>query len=45
MWDLPEPKMEPVSPALAGEFFTIDPRGTPLQLHVIKLRSKGASIK
>ena len=27
--DLPEPGMEPVSPALAGRFFTTEPPGTP----------------
>ena len=25
MWDLPRPGIEPVSPALAGRFFTIEP--------------------
>jgi len=24
MWDLPHPGMEPVSPALAGGFFTVE---------------------
>ena len=28
-WDLPDPKIEPVSPALAGGFFTTDPPGKP----------------
>ena len=28
-WDLPAPKIEPVSPALAGGFFTTDPPGKP----------------
>ena len=27
MWDLPGPGIEPVSPALAGGFFTIEPPG------------------
>ena len=27
MWDLSDPGMEPVSPALAGEFFTTEPPG------------------
>ena len=27
--DLPDPKIEPVSPALAGGFFTTDPPGKP----------------
>ena len=29
MWDLPGPGIEPVSPALAGRFFTTEPRGKP----------------
>ena len=29
MWDLPDPGTEPVSPALAGGFFTIEPLGKP----------------
>ena len=29
MWDLPKPGMEPVSPALAGQFFTTEPPGKP----------------
>ena len=29
MWDLPEPGIEPVSPALAGEFFTVVTAGKP----------------
>ena len=29
MWDLHDPGMEPVSPALAGEFFTTEPPGKP----------------
>ena len=29
MWDLPDPGIEPVSPALAGGFFTIEPLGKP----------------
>ena len=29
MWDLPESGIEPVSPALAGEFFTTEPPGKP----------------
>ena len=28
--DLPEPGVEPVSPALVGEFFTTEPPGKPL---------------
>ena len=29
VWDLPGPGIEPVSPALAGEFFTTEPPGKP----------------
>ena len=29
MWDLPGPGVEPMSPALAGGFFTTEPRGKP----------------
>ena len=29
MWDLPGPGIKPVSPALAGEFFTTEPPGKP----------------
>ena len=29
MWDLPRPGTEPVSPALAGRFFTTEPPGKP----------------
>ena len=29
MWDLPEPGIEPVSPALAGGFLTTAPPGKP----------------
>ena len=28
--DLPDPGIEPVSPALAGRFFTAEPLGKPL---------------
>ena len=31
MWDLPEPGLEPVSPALAGRFLTTAPLGKPLK--------------
>ena len=27
--DLPNPRTEPISPALAGEFFTTEPQGSP----------------
>lgn len=29
MWDLPRLRIEPVSPALAGTFFTTEPTGKP----------------
>ena len=29
MWDLPGPRIEPVSPELAGGFFTTEPPGKP----------------
>ena len=29
MWDLPVPRLEPVSPALAGRFLTTGPPGKP----------------
>ena len=29
MWDLPRPGIEPMSSALAGEFFTTEPSGKP----------------
>ena len=31
MWDLPGSGLEPVSPALAGGFFTTEPPGKPLK--------------
>ena len=31
MWDLPGPGIKPMSPALAGGFFTTEPPGTPQQ--------------
>ena len=31
MWDLPGPGIEPVSPALAGGFFTTGAPGNPLK--------------
>ena len=36
MWDLPGPGFEPVSPELAGGFFTIGPPGKPQQLSSLK---------
>ena len=32
MWNLSGPGIEPVSPALAGRFFTTEPSGKPLSL-------------
>jgi len=29
--DLPDPKLKPVSPALAGGFFTSEPPGKPIE--------------
>ena len=29
MWDLPRPGIKPMSPTLAGRFFTIEPPGKP----------------
>ena len=36
--DLPDPGIEPTSPALAGEFFTTEPPGKPklLCIHFLK---------
>ena len=31
--NLPDPRIEPASPALAGGFFTIEPPGKTLQIH------------
>ena len=28
-WDLPDPGIQPVSPALTGVFFTTEPHGKP----------------
>ena len=32
--DLPDPEIEPVSPALAGGFFTTEPPGTPTYMYI-----------
>ena len=37
--DLPDPGIEPVSPALAGGFFTPDPPGKPLE-HYLNLKTE-----
>ena len=34
--DLPDPEIEPVSPALAGRFFTTEPPGTLPFVHIHK---------
>ena len=34
-WDLPGPGIEPVSPALAGGFFTIKPPGKPQVMNLV----------
>ena len=36
-WDLPGPGIKPMSPALAGGFFTTEPHGTPLLLVILVL--------
>ena len=39
MRDLPGPGIEPMSPALAGRFFTTEPPGKPSWLHLIAVQS------
>ena len=36
-WDLPGPGIKPMSPALAGGFFTTEPPGTPLLVAILVL--------
>ena len=36
MWDLPRPRIEPTSPALAGEFLTTRPPGKPPNLFSVQ---------
>ena len=36
IWDLPEPELEPVSPALAGGFSTTAPPGKPMNAFFLK---------
>ena len=36
MWDLPRSGIEPMSPALAGRFFTTEPPGKPLSTAFVK---------
>ena len=40
VWDLPRPRLEPVSPALADRFSTTGPPGTSQYLHFRFLTSK-----
>ena len=40
MWDLPEPGVEPVSPAMGGGFFTTESPGKPGALILIFAKSK-----
>ena len=44
MWDLPRPEFEPVSPALAGRFFTTGPSGKAYHSLVIQSPAEGLSI-
>ena len=37
MWDLPGSGIEPVSPALAGRFFTTEPPGSPSIIFIITI--------
>ena len=37
MWDLPRSGVEPVSPALAGRFFTIEPPGKPWEQVLMRM--------
>ena len=43
MWDLPRPGTEPVSPALAGKFFTTEPPGKPCVPIVIPIAKQVTS--
>ena len=36
--DLPDPRIEPVSPALAGRFFTAEPPGKPLCMCLVSVQ-------
>ena len=44
MWDLPQPGIEPMSPALAGEFFPMEPPGKPLLLFFKLIFSFSSSV-
>ena len=43
MWDLPGSGIEPVSPALAGRFFTTEPPGKPTLYPWMKLEQEGST--
>ena len=43
MWDLPGPGIKPMSPALAGRFFTTEPSGKPLSLKSQVMCNSGVS--
>jgi len=38
MWDLPGSEIKPISPALAGGFFTTDPSGKPPNLYFLVMK-------
>ena len=44
MWDLPGPGLEPVSPALAGEFLTTEPPGKPCGEVLTALKPKASPL-
>ena len=44
-WDLPGPGIEPVSPALAGGFFTTEPPGKPSALTLFGTRIQAQTLK
>ena len=39
MWDHPESRIKPVSPALAGGFFTTEPPGKPIRINYTGLKA------
>ena len=43
--DLPNPEIEPKSPALAGGFFTSEPPGKPFSIVVVQLLSHVDSVQ
>ena len=42
--DIPNPGIEPLSPALAGRFFTTEPPGKPQNINTQNLKLKDASV-